>query len=267
MDPRPRLQCTDLAYSYGGPDVLHGVSLRVDAGERVGLVGPNGSGKSTLLQVAAGLLAPSVGTVEVCGQPLGARSHRELARDVAWVPQEFDLAFSFTVREVVLTGRYPHLGWLGLEGADDLEIARRAMDQAGIEALADRPFQALSGGERQRAVIAAALAQEPQVLLLDEPTSNLDLHHQHGLMQVLNDRATVDGTAVLMAIHDLNLALAWCPRVLMLDRGQVIADGAPDEVFTAERLARVYGAGARVIEHGGRTAVLPDGPPEVTPGA
>ncbi len=260
MDPTPRLRCTDLRYRYDGPDVLRGITFDVHAGERIGLVGPNGSGKSTLLQVAAGLLQPSGGRSQLDGHPVTGMARRELARAVAWVPQEFDQAFSFTVMEVVLTGRYPHLGWLGIEGEDDLAIARRAMLDAGVEHLAERPFSALSGGERQRAVIAAALAQQPRVLLLDEPTSNLDLHHQHGLMQVLAERAAREGTAVLMAVHDLNLALAWCPRVLVLHEGRVVADGAPASVLDAARLAEVYGEGASVLTHDGRTAVLPEGP-------
>lgn len=256
----PLLTASNLSFSYGGPTVLHDVGLTVDRGELVGLVGPNGSGKSTLLRLIAGLEWPTTGEVQLDGGPMAALSRRELARQVAYVPQDFDLAFTFTVRDVVLTGRHAHMGWLSLESREDLSVADAAMEAVGIAHLADRGFHALSGGERQRVVIAAALAQEPRLLVLDEPTSSLDLHFQDGLMRALRRRVGDADTAVVMAIHDLNLALAWCPRVGVLRDGCVVADGPPDEVLTSARLDEVYGSGARVVQHEGATLVVPAGP-------
>ena len=255
----PRLECTGLRFRYGGPDVLQGVSLAAGAGEVVGLVGPNGSGKSTLLQLLAGLLAPAEGQVRLDGRPLPHLTRPAIARELAFVPQQFELAFPFTALEVVLSGRHPHLSWLAFEGREDMAIARRVMERVGLQGLTDRRFHELSGGERQRTMIAAALAQQPHVLLLDEPTTSLDLHFQEEVMAVI-DRTAAGGTTVVMAIHDLNLALAWCPRVVILDGGRVAADGPADRVLTPGRLQEVYGTGARMVRVDGRPAVLPSGP-------
>jgi iron complex transport system ATP-binding protein len=255
----PRLECTGLRFRYGGPDVLHDVALAAGSGEVVGLVGPNGSGKSTLLQILAGLLAPDEGQVRIDGQPLPHLDRPAIARQLAFVPQQFELAFPFTALEVVLSGRHPHLSWLAFEGREDLAIARAVMARVGLDDLADRRFHELSGGERQRTMIAAALAQQPSVLLLDEPTASLDLHFQEEVMAVI-DRTASEGTAVVMAIHDLNLALAWCPRVVVLDGGRVAADGPADQVLTPDRLREVYGTGARMVSVDGRPVVLPSGP-------
>ncbi len=255
----PRIECTGIHFRYDGPDVLRSVDLAVHAGEVVGLVGPNGSGKSTLLQLLAGLLDPDEGQVRLEGRPLPHVDRRSIARRVAFVPQQFELAFPFTAQEVVLGGRHPHLSWLALEGQRDMAIARHAMDRVGLAGLEDRRFHELSGGERQRTLLAAALAQEPGVLLLDEPTASLDLHFQDEVMAVM-DRLAREGTAVVMAIHDLNLALAWCPRVAVLDGGRLVADGPPTQVLSPERLRSVYGAGARVAHVGDRPVVLPAGP-------
>lgn len=255
----PRIECSGVRFRYGGPDVLRQVDLAVGAGEVVGLVGPNGSGKSTLLMVLAGLLAPDEGGVRLDDRPLPRLDRRAIARHVAFVPQQFELAFPFTALEVVLGGRHPHLSWLAFEGGRDMAIARAAMERVGLDGLEGRRFHELSGGERQRTLIAAALAQEPRVLLLDEPTASLDLHFQNEVMTVM-DRLARGGTAVVMAIHDLNLALAWCPRVVVLDEGRVDADGPPAEVLTPERLGSVYGAGARIHRIGDHPVVLPAGP-------
>ncbi len=261
----PRIECTGIRFRYGGPDVLRRVDLAVDAGEVLGLVGPNGSGKSTLLMVLAGLLAPAEGQVQLDGRPLDRLDRRAIARHLAYLPQQFEQAFPFTALEVVLGGRHPHLSWLAFEGREDLAIARGAMARVGLEGLEDRRFHELSGGERQRTMIAAALAQEPQVLLLDEPTASLDLHFQDEVMAVV-ERLAASGTSVVMAIHDLNLALAWCPRIAVLDGGQVVADGPPAAVLTRERLQSVYGSGSHVLHLGDRQVVLPAGPRGPSPG-
>ena len=256
----PLIECSQLSFDYGEGAVLRDVALGLGAGELLGLVGPNGSGKSTLLSLLAGLLVPASGEVRLAGRPLGSFGRPELARSVAYVPQQVELAFPFTVLEVVLTGRHAHMGWLAWESREDMRIARQSMDAVGIAELAHRRFRELSGGERQRVMIAAALAQQPQLLVLDEPTSSLDLHYQDEVMRVVARLVRETGTAAILAIHDLNLALAWCPRLLMLDEGRVVADGPPQEVVAEQRLTEVYGKGARVVRHGERTAVLPAGP-------
>ncbi len=255
------IRTEEVHHRYDGPDVLSGVSIAVGAGELVGLVGPNGSGKSTLLRVMAGLCRPRAGTVTLDGRPLRELSRRQVARTVAYVPQEFDLAFPFSALEVVLTGRHPHLSWLAIEGDTDVAIARRAMEIVGVDHLAERPYHALSGGERQRVVIAAALAQQPRLLLLDEPTANLDLRFQDAVLAVAHRMVRDGGLGVLLAIHDLNLALAWCTRLVVLCDGAVDADGPPAEVIDEARLARVWGGGARLLHLDGAPAVLPAGRP------
>jgi len=259
--PSPALiECSQLSFDYGEGVVLQQVDLAVRPGEFVGLVGPNGSGKSTLLSLLAGLLTPATGEVRFEQKPLASIARRELARSVAYVPQQVELAFPFTVQEVVLTGRHAHMGWLAWESDEDLRIARHAMEAVGIQELAHRRFRDLSGGERQRVMIAAALAQQPQVLVLDEPTASLDLHYQDEAMRVVERLVHETGMAAVMAVHDLNLAMAWCPRLVMLDRGQLVADGDPEGVVTSQRLNAVYGTGAEVVGHAGRRAVLPVGP-------
>lgn len=260
MDPKPRLECSSLSFRYDGPKVLDGVGFSVAPGEVLGLVGPNGSGKSTLLRVLAGLADPASGEVRVDGVSLASLKRPQIARRIGFVPQDFELAFPFTALEVVLTGRHAHLPWPGLERAEDLTIARQAMEDVGIEHLAERNFYALSGGERQRTVIAAALAQQPRLLLLDEPTSNLDLHYQEQVLTVIHDLAASSGLSAILVVHDLNVAMAWCPRVVLLSTGQMLADAPPAEVLTEARLNEVYGSGAQVRTQDGRTAILPAGP-------
>ncbi len=260
MNPRPLLECSALSFRYDGPRVLDDVGFSVAPGEVVGLVGPNGSGKSTLLRVLAGLASPASGAVLVDGAALASLSRPQIARRIGFVPQDFELAFPFSALEVVLTGRHAHLPWPGLERAEDLTIARRAMGDVGVDHLEDRSFHTLSGGERQRTVIAAALAQQPRLLLLDEPTSNLDLHYQEQVLAVVHELAASAGISALLVVHDLNVAMAWCPRVLLLSDGKLLADASPAEVLTEARLDQVYGSGARVVRHEGRIAILPAGP-------
>ena len=243
----PSLQFHDVTASYGGPPVLCGVSAHVGRGEVVGVIGPNGSGKTTLIRVASRALRPASGTVTVNGRDPYAISAREAARLVAVVPQDLVPVFSFTALEVALTGRTPYRSWWGKDGANDWVRARAAMQTTGVADLADRPFEELSGGERQRVILAQALAQDAPVLLLDEPTTHLDIAHAVGIVNVVRRLAADEDRAVLAIFHDLNLAAAACDRVYALHDGVLVAEGEPEAVLTPELLRSVYGVDAAVI--------------------
>ncbi len=245
------LRATDLSFSYddGTRLILDRVSLHVERGAIVGLLGPNGSGKTTLLRIVSGMLKPRQGTVTLDGEPVSGLTRRRLARRLAVVPQETHSTFDFTVLDIVLMGRYPHLGAFELEGAADLAIARDALAATGTEALADRAFATLSGGEKQRVVIASAIAQEADLLLLDEPTASLDLGYQFEVATLLGRLNRERGTTMVVSTHDLNLAAALCARIVLLKDGRVIAHGATSEVLTEANIRSVYGVEADVRFH------------------
>lgn len=236
------LQAEGVSCRLGDVEILRQVTFQLAAGELVGLVGPNGAGKSTLLRVLGGLLTTGVqGRIALLGRPLSTYSPREVARLIAHVPQATALDFPFTVRDIVLMGRSPHLGRFQLEGPRDRTIAEWAMRTADVLPFGGRLVSTLSGGERQRVLIARALAQEPAILLLDEPTSNLDIKHQLALLEMVRSLAHRDGLGVVAAIHDLPLAARFCDRIVLLTQGRVVAAGRPDQVFTPARLAQVFG--------------------------
>lgn len=240
--------------------VLENASLSVRRGTLAAVVGPNGSGKSTLLKIVAGLLLPQKGMVAVEGKPLHQHSPRRLARKLAYVPQDYHLGAPFTVRELVLSGRHPHLGPFGFERQADHRIAAEALAHMELTALAERPFQQLSGGEQQRTLVAAALAQQAAILVLDEPTASLDLGHQHKLMVLLQQLSREKNITVLAALHDLNLAVAGFAEIALLAERTVWATGTPTEVCNEENLARLYGASAFELVREPRLAVLPRRP-------
>jgi iron complex transport system ATP-binding protein len=237
---------SDVAVRMGEREVLRGVDLEVAAGEVVALVGPNGAGKTTLLRVASRVLPATRGRVEVGGRPSDSLSRRELAREVAVVPQDVAIPFAFRAGEVVLMGRAPHAGPLGFETPDDVASARACLARVGIEHLADRSMLELSGGERQLVLVARALIQEPRVLLLDEPTSHLDLRHRMDVLELVREFTEV-GRSALVVSHDLTLAARSCDRMALLRDGALVACGPPAEVLTADRLREVFGVDAEVI--------------------
>jgi len=236
----PVLSAHDLVAGYGSLAVLDEVSIELRAGELLAIVGPNGAGKSTLLRLLAGTLKPWSGTVELAGRDLHSYQRRELARRIATVAQENSVAFGFTVLEVVLMGRAPHLGPFHLESAHDLEIACGALDRFGLLALAARRIQELSGGERKQVFLARALAQEPAIALLDEPTAFLDLRHIAAIFTRLRELSLNRRMAVVATLHDLNIAALWADRVMLLKEGRMVAAGTPEQVLTAENLRAVY---------------------------
>jgi len=244
-----RLKIDNLEVGYGAAPVISGVTIEIPAGEFVGIIGPNGSGKTTLLRAVARVLKPTVGKVLLDGRDIFELSVREMAREVAVVPQETTVAFDFTCLEVVLMGRNPHLGRFQVEGSRDREIAEQAMQMTGTLHLASRPINALSDGERQRVVIARGLAQQARTILLDEPTSHLDINYQFEIMDLIRSLNRKNGLTVLAVLHDLNLAAQYADRLVLLGGGGVQAIGVPEEVLTADNVRRVYKAEVWVRRH------------------
>lgn len=258
------LRAASLTAGYGARTVLRHVSVDLHAGEMLAVVGPNGAGKSTLLRVLGGALAPWQGGVELLGRRLGSYDRRALARIVATVAQENSVAFSFSVLEMVLMGRAPHLGPFHFETPHDLEIAHSALARFGLLALARRPIRELSGGERKRVFLARALAQQPHIALLDEPTAFLDMRHIAEIFGCFRELCNEHGMAVVATLHDLNAAALHADRVLLLKDGATVACGAPAEVLTAQNLRRVYETPVYVGMNpaNGAIIVLPGEPPE-----
>jgi cobalamin transport system ATP-binding protein len=244
--------------AYGTRPVIHDLSLEATPGQITGLIGPNGSGKTTIVRVASRGLRPTQGKVRVQGRDPYALSSREAARLVAVVPQELTPAFEYSVLEIVLMGRSPYHSSWGGGGADDWAHARRAMGAANVQHLAERGMGELSGGERQRTILAQALAQDAPVLLLDEPTTHLDVRHVVEILTVVRGLARKDGRAVLAIFHDLNLASAYCDRIYVLSEGTVVAAGPPAEVITHGLVRDVFGVETEVTPSGatGRPAVV-----------
>jgi iron complex transport system ATP-binding protein len=238
-----------IEFSYNGHAVLRGVNLALERGGLIALLGPNGSGKTTLLKILNGILSPRAGRVEFDGKNLVAIDRRAIARRIALVPQELNVPFAFTVREMVLLGRTPHIRPLFGESTRDHQAINRALELTDTRVLANRVFGELSGGERQRVVIAMALAQEPQVLLLDEPTVHLDINHQIEILELVRKLNRERGLTVLATMHDLNLASLYFDRLILLNEGQIIVEGSPREVLSAERVFSVFGAEVLVQAH------------------
>jgi iron complex transport system ATP-binding protein len=230
----------DVHAGYSAREVLAGVTATVRRGEVYGILGPNGSGKTTLVRVLLGMLAPTRGRILVGGRDVRSIPRREFARRCAAAPQEAVAEFAFSVAEAVLLGRTPHLGPLGFETAADLAAAERALGRVDLLEVADRPLHAVSGGELRRAIVARALAQEAELLVLDEPTAALDVRHQLQILEVMRQEAG-RGRTVVAVLHDLNLAAAYCDRILLLSGGRVAAEGTVDEVLTYRRVLEVYG--------------------------
>lgn len=237
-----------ISFAYGPRDVLDHVDLQARHGEVLGLVGPNGSGKSTLLRLLYGSLAPRTGTVMLDHTELHRLRARELAKTVSVVVQETPGDLPLLVSDMVLLGRTPHQSRLGRHRARDEVAAARALQRVGMLNRADQSFDGLSGGERQRVLIARALAQEATHMLLDEPTNHLDIRYQHEILDLVRGLAHTNNHAIAVVLHDLNLAAAYCDRLLLLNAGRVVASGAPTEVLTPEHLEPVYQIGVRRID-------------------
>jgi iron complex transport system ATP-binding protein len=241
----PAIRIDNLSFAYKDKPVLDGVSLSIEKGEMVGLIGPNGSGKTTLLKIFSAVLTGR-GGVKLNGENIQTYGKRELSKLFAMVPQENQILFPYTVAEIVLMGRASYHSPLALEGARDLEVARASMELTDSLYFSDRYLHELSGGEKQRVVIARALAQEPQILLLDEPSAFLDLKHQVQVFELMRRLNRERSLTIVAALHDLNLAALFFPRLVMLRDGKVYRDGSPTEVLTEKTIDDVYGIRVRV---------------------
>jgi iron complex transport system ATP-binding protein len=242
------LDIHNLSHSYGDLPVLQNLTFSVRKGDFFIIIGPNGSGKTTLLKLISGILKSQNGQLKILERSIADYPRKTLARTIAFVPQTIPGDFPFTVTEVVLMGRSPYLGMLGLERVEDLEIAQQAITFTGIEHLADRKLDQLSGGEQQRVFIARAICQQPQVILLDEPTASLELAHQVRLMDLMERLKTDKGVTVVMVSHDVNLAAMYGDHLLLLNQGQIARIGPPEEVLTFQTLEEVYGCTLLVDE-------------------
>ena len=247
-----------VSYAYEPPQLaLCNVSFDIPAGRFCGIIGPNGSGKTTLLKCISGYIKPDSGKVTVGGRNVTTMPAREVARRMALVQQHAALEYEFTVGDIVLTGRNPHLKrWRG-ETKEDYEIAMNALKEAGIAHLKDRLVTELSGGEWQMMILARALTQQADIMLLDEPVTGLDIRHQVHIMSTVKRLAAERGISVVCVLHDLNLALTYCAQIVLMQRGNVVAEGAPKDVLTHKLLEEVYGTRLHFIEADGQTFIFP----------
>ena len=235
------IEVNSISFRYHEDWVLEDVSFRAERGEFIGVIGPNGSGKTTLLKILYRLLNPQKGEILFELVPMKKMKRADISKRIAVVAQETQLLFPFSVIETVLMGRSPYLGHLMFENEKDLEIAKNAMERTKIVPFSERPVDELSGGERKRVFIARALAQEPEVILLDEPTASLDIQHQIDFLDLILTLNQERGLTIIMASHDINIASEFCDRLILLRGGRIYKMGTPEEVITKENIETVYG--------------------------
>ena len=243
------LRADKVGFQYGEQWVLRDVTFEVREGEVLGIIGPNGAGKTTLLKILDGILTPREGHVWLRDRDISQTGREAVAKEIGVVPQDYSMYFPFSVEEIVLMGRTPHLGLLRFEGQKDFAIARRAMEMTDITEFSRRGMGELSGGERQRVLIARAVAQEPQILLLDEPTTYLDIKHQVALFQLMKMLHEKENLTVIVVTQDINMAAQYCDRVLLLKNGRFFSMGSPCEIITTENIQKVYETDVLVDPH------------------
>lgn len=241
-----KLKIDGLEVKYGNHKALNGVSFTVEEGEVVGVVGPNGSGKSTLIRCIAQIHKPSHGAVVLNGRDAAKMEPQEVAKVIGYVPQNFHYLFFSTVMETVMLGRKPHIKWKVTP--HDLAVVQQSLEAMNIRHLADKFMDQLSGGEKQKVYIARALAQEPELFLFDEPTSNLDLKHQIEVLEITRSLTRTGKQSMIVALHDLNLAVAYCDKIIVLTKGKIYAAGKPEEVLTPQTIKDVYGVDVFIVE-------------------
>lgn len=240
------IQTKDLALGYQNRNVIDAFNVEIPRESIVGLIGPNGSGKTTILRALAGLLEPQQGTVQINNTNLNQFSKQKRARLLGWVPQREAFSWSLNVEDIVTLGRAPHRGWLLPYSGHDREVVQKALARTELQPLARRSIDQLSGGEFQRVLIARALAQEPKILLLDEPTANLDIHHQIQVLDIVQELVNKERMTAVIAIHDLNLAARYCDRLILINKGRARCKGSPEHVLSPENLAEVFNVDAQL---------------------
>jgi len=250
-----KVKLDGIAVKYGKYKALDDVSFEVNPGEVVSIVGPNGSGKSTIIKSIAQILRPASGRIYIDGRDLSTIDLPEIAKLIGYVPQNFHYLFYSNVMETVLLGRKPHIKWKVSQ--KDLDIVQRALENMGITGMAGKFMDELSGGEKQKVYIARTLAQEPQLYLLDEPTSNLDLKHQIEVLEITKRLTKEQGVSMIVALHDLNLALRYSDKVAMMQKGRLYAFGKPEDVLSVQNINSVYGVEAAVVESGYGKYIVP----------
>mgnify|MGYP005633119513 len=251
------MKLENISFAYETLPVLKDISLSTREQDFIGLIGPNGSGKSTLLKIMGAILKPDSGSIQFKESSLPKINKKLFAQSVSWIPQDHPMVFPFKVSEIVLMGRHPYLSPLSFESEEDFEISRRAMETTMTSQFADRYFNEISGGEKQRVMIASALAQDPEMMLLDEPTAALDLKYQIQILSILKNLNARHKMTLVMAMHDLNLASSFCNRLILLDEGQIVRDGTPEQVLKKDILEQVYGIEVDLGSHDGSIRVHP----------
>jgi len=242
------LKVQNISFSYDTTDIIKNVTFSSEKGEFLGIIGPNGAGKSTMLRILCGILEPQRGNVFILNENIKDINQKSRAQKISFVPQETHFALNFLVEDVVLLGRYPYLSAFQRERKEDTEAVEHALAYANVMEFRKRPINSLSSGERQRVVLARALAQQPKILLLDEPTSHLDLHHQYAIMQLLK-KLNAEGLSVVTVNHDLNLASLYCQRLLLMYEGTIYSEGTPQSLINNENLKHVYKTDVKIIKH------------------
>lgn len=251
------MKLENISFAYEALTVLKDLSLTIHEQDFIGLIGPNGSGKSTLLKIMGGILESDSGSIQFKETPISKINKKQFAQSVSWIPQDHPMVFPFKVSEIVLMGRHPYLSPLSFESSEDFEISHKAMETTMTSQFADRYFNEISGGEKQRVMIASALAQNPNMMLLDEPTAALDLKYQVQILKILKDLNTSHKMTLILAMHDLNLASKFCNRLVLLDEGQIARDGSPEQVLEKEILEKVYDVEVDLDSRGGNIRVHP----------
>jgi iron complex transport system ATP-binding protein len=242
------IEAKKIDFYYNTTRVINDVSMSLKQSAFLGIIGPNGAGKSTMLRLLCGILKPNQGAVLLFGENLSNQSHKIIAQQIAFVPQETHFALDFPVNEIVRMGRYPYKRPFQREDSADHYAVEYALQAANLEGLHKRPINSLSSGERQRVVIARALAQSPRILLLDEPTSHLDLHHQFAIMELLK-KLNADGISIAVVHHDLNLASLYCHHLVLMHGGRIYTEGRPNDLLNEKTLKDVYGAEVKIVRH------------------
>ncbi len=242
------LKFNELSFSYADDEVLRQINLNLRAGEWMGVIGPNGSGKSTLIKLMGGLLKSSDDSILFRAKDIQSYSRAELAREIAWIPQETSTPFSFSAYEMVMMGRHPYLKAFRFESGEDHAICDRAMEITSTTEFKTRKFSELSGGEKQRILIASAIVQSPEIMLLDEPTASLDLKYQIQVLDILKSLNRERGITMVLAMHDLNLAAKYCHRLVLLKEGRIVCDGTPADVLQKDIIEDVYEVKVQILK-------------------